>query len=93
MKKARPISSVRICEPISTAHALASTAPAINPASGPRHRRHSIAETMTRMKPVIAGHSRAVHSSAPKTRKTSAENQYWSGGFSKYLRPLRRGVT
>ena len=43
--------------------------------------------------PTSAGHSRAVHSCTPNARKAAAVIQYCSGGFSKYLRPLRRGVT
>jgi hypothetical protein len=42
--------------------------------------------------PVTAVHSRAVHSSRPNSAKLTAVAQYCSGGFSKYLRPLSRGV-
>ena len=44
-------------------------------------------------KPVRAGHRRAVHSSAPNSANAPAVAQYCSGGFSRYLIPLCRGVT
>ena len=40
-----------------------------------------------------AGQMRAVHSDSPKTLYAAAVAQYCSAGFSKYLMPLRRGVT
>ena len=43
--------------------------------------------------PATAVGRRAVHSSTPKAVKASAPSQYCRGGFSKYLRPLRRGVS
>ncbi len=44
-------------------------------------------------KPVRAGHRRAVHSSAPNSANAPAVAQYCSGGFSRYLISLSRGVT
>ena len=40
-----------------------------------------------------AGGRRAPHSPTPNAANAAAVNQYWSGGFSKYLRPSSRGVT
>jgi len=40
-----------------------------------------------------AVHSRAAQSRSPKTSKKAAVAQYCSGGFSKYLKSLRRGVS
>ena len=70
------MSSVRICEPNTMPQALAVTAPAISPASGPRHRHQSAADRITRMNPVADGHTRADHSSITNVRKTSAVIQY-----------------
>ena len=87
------MSSVNIWAPDTMPQALASTDPAMSPAAGPRQRHQSAAERMTSANPVVAGHSRAVHSSGSKRRNAMAVAQYCSGGFSKYLRPFRRGVT
>src|SRR5438105_14514750 len=38
-------------------------------------------------------HNRELHSLTPKTSYAIAVAQYWSGGFSKYRRPSKRGVT
>ena len=43
--------------------------------------------------PANAGIPRAVHSCTPRLLNAAAVTQYCNGGFSKYLRPLRRGVT
>jgi hypothetical protein len=43
--------------------------------------------------PVSAGQRRVVHSSTPNALNAAAVAQYWSGGFSKYLYPFRRGVS
>ncbi len=57
-------------------------------------RRAAVMPTIaTAISPASAGTSRAVHSRTPNALKAAAVAQYWNGGFSKYLRPFRRGVT
>ena len=71
----------------------ASTAPAIRPAWRPNSRAVAKAVNSTPRNPVSAGHRRAVQWCSPNIVKAVAVAQYCSAGFSKYLMPLRRGVS
>ena len=48
--------------------------------------------TRTVSRPHSATYRRAANSSSPKTLSAAALAQYWSGGFSKYFTPFKRGV-
>ena len=63
------------------------------PVVGPSRRAAVIPTIATANKPASAGTSRAGHSCTPNALNAAAVAQYCMGGFSKYLRPLRRGVT
>jgi hypothetical protein len=71
----------------------AAYAPDVGPEMVPSRRAAVTPTTSTERMPASAGASRAVHSCTPKTLNATAVAQYWNGGFSKYLRPFRRGVT
>ncbi len=87
------MSRVRTWEKRKNWNVLASTAAAVAPPRTPDRRLPAQKTSPTVRRPASAGHSRAVHSSAPSTWYETAVSQYCSGGFSKYLRPFNRGVT
>src|SRR5258708_30589472 len=92
-KKLRPMSRVLIWPSITYKGHPASTAAPSAPASGEKS---LLPAKKTRTTPAIAVsavHSRAAQSCSPNNLKNAAVAQYCSGGFSKDLKSLRRGVS
>ena len=87
------------CRASATATARSATrlppapAPRTRPSTGPSRRAAVKPTITTASRPASAGTRRAVHSCTPNALNAAAVAQYCSGGFSKYLRPFRRGVT
>ena len=77
-----------------TIHIMLAHVRAAKSAVRPPHRRSAVEYTrITVAKPQSPTQSRATNSDSPNALNSKAVAQYCSGGFSKYFRPFRRGVT
>src|SRR5207253_1547259 len=86
--------SRRLMCPTMRKNGLTASAVRASRAAAPSYRRATHAKVSGRhanASPTL--HNRELHSLTPKTSYAIAVAQYWSGGFSKYRRPSKRGVT